>query len=91
MNPDQAAALALQALAYVAGDEDALSRLMAESGLSQDDLRRRTEDPVFLGFVLDFLLSQEAQARGFCEVAEVPPETVHRARAALPGGPSHGD
>ena len=79
-------ALALQALAFVAGDDDALGRFMAGSGLSQSDLAARADDPVLLGFVLDFLLSEDRLAEAFCTVAEVKPETVMRARAELPGG-----
>ena len=86
MTPEMALELALQVLAFVATDDDALARLMAESGLSQDDLRRRMDNPELLGFVLDFLLTQEPLARDFCTRAKVRPEFVLRARAALPGG-----
>lgn len=85
VNRDAAQALALQALAFVAGDEDALRRLMAESGLGQADLAARASDPEFLGFVVDFVLSQESLAEGFCTVAEVSAETIRHARVLLPG------
>ncbi len=86
MTPEAATGLALQGLAFVAGNEAFLTRFMADSGLSQDDLRSRMDDPVLLGFVLDFVLGQEALAREFCAIAELKPESLLRARAALPGG-----
>lgn len=86
MNKDAAQALALQALAFVAGDEDALTRLLAESGLSQDDLAGRAGDPELLGFVIDFVLARDTLAMAFCRVARVTPDLVKHARAELPGG-----
>ena len=88
MNTDSAQALALQMLAFVAGDDDALRRLMAESGLGPNDLATRAADPEFLGCVVDFVLSRENLAAAFCAVAEIRPETAQRARALLPGASS---
>ena len=56
------------------------------TGASAEELRGRAADPEFLGFVLDFLLSDEDALLGFCEDMEIPPDAPMRARAALPGG-----
>jgi hypothetical protein len=49
-------------------------------------VRARAADPEFLGFVLDFLLSDEAALVAFAEEAGIAPDRPLRARAALPGG-----
>ena len=56
------------------------------SGVSADELRDRAADPEFLGFVLDFLLSDEAALLAFAHEAGLSPDRPLRARAALPGG-----
>lgn len=82
---EAAEALALGALAFVAADEDRLTRLLASSGLDPADLAARAGDPEFLGFVLDAVLSDEETAATFAAVQQLSPEDLHRARAALPG------
>lgn len=86
MRPEPAAALAAQALIWLAGREDDLARFLAASGLDPRELRRRAADPELLGAVLDFVLSDEAATLAFAAEAGVSPEVPMRARAALPGG-----
>lgn len=83
---DQAETTALQALAWIAGDTDRVGAFLGASGLGADDLRQRASDPEFLGFVLDFLLADEATLLAFCEESALSPERPMRARLALPGG-----
>lgn len=85
MKRDQAETVALQALAFIAADEDRMDRFMALSGLGRDDLRDRIADPAFLGGVLDHLLGYEPDLIQFAEEAAIDPTLVMRARAALPG------
>jgi Protein of unknown function (DUF3572) len=86
MTPDAAHAIAEEALIWLAGRPEALGRFLAESGAGPGELRRRAAEPEFLGFVLDFLLSDEALARNFSAEADLAPEKLVRARASLPGG-----
>ena len=86
MRPRDPAELARSALLWLAGRPDDLGRLLAESGLGPADLRARADDPVLLGFVLDFVLADEARLRAFAEAEGVAPDAPLRARAALPGG-----
>jgi len=88
MHQDQAVAVALQALAFIAADEDALVAMMAQSGLSAADLRARASDPALLGGVLDFLLADEQRLLAFCEARSLDARLPARARQALPGAPS---
>lgn len=86
MTPAAAETLAAQALAWLAGDPDLIGALMASAGLSPADVRARMAEPEFLGFVLDFLLEDEARVLAFAAAAGVPPDRALRARASLPGG-----
>lgn len=86
MNLQQAESLAIEALSWMAADEDLLMRFFATTGIGADDLRGRAGEPEFLGFVLDFLLSDDDATIAFAEASNRRPEDAMRARAALPGG-----
>ena len=86
MTPDRAQTIALQALGWLVGNDDLCPTFLGSTGSSVDDLRARASDPEFLGFVLDFLLSDEAALLAFCDESGVAPDRPMRARAALPGG-----
>jgi hypothetical protein len=84
-SPDEAAAIATQALAYIAGDTARLGRFLAESGLGPESLRQAARDPSFLPAVLDFILSHEHDLVDFAAVAGIDPKLIRRARDALAG------
>jgi hypothetical protein len=86
MTRDQAETLAAVALAWLASDKDALGRFMALAGLSAGELRGRAADPEFLGFVLDFVLEDDASVLATAETAGVAPDRIAVARSLLPGG-----
>ena len=83
---ESAETLALQCLAWLAGNEELLPVFMGASGVSQEDLRKGAEDPVFLGSVLDFVMMDDAWVVEFCADHGLPNESLMRARMALPGG-----
>lgn len=85
MNRERAETLALQAVSFLAGDEDRLDRFLLLSGMDGNDLRERIADAAFLGGVLDHILAHEPDLIEFAEAVDLPPEQVARARAALPG------
>lgn len=84
LSPSDAAAVALQGLAYLAGEPVLLQRLLDSSGLSLEELRSRADEPALLGGVLDFLLADESALLVFCESHNLPPDLPARARIALP-------
>lgn len=81
-----AASLGLDALLWLTGRPEDVGALLALSGMAPADLRRRSAELEFLGFVLDFVLADEDRARAFAEAHGLPPDAALRARAALPGG-----
>ncbi len=83
---DSAETLALQALGWLAADDDLLPTFLASTGASEDDLRARATDPLFLGAVLDFLMMDDAWVIAFCDTVTLPYDRIWSARCALPGG-----
>lgn len=85
-NQQAASVLGLQALSWIASDEALFGGFLAQAGTDAADVRARATDPVFLGFVLDFILQEDATVIGFAENIRVSPEEIVRARHNLPGG-----
>jgi hypothetical protein len=84
LDAEAAQAVALQAVAFIAADDELLPRFVALSGCGLDDLKARIEEPSFLGGVLDFILADEPTLLAFAEAGGFPPETPMAARAKLP-------
>ncbi len=78
--------LGLQALGWLAGDQDALERFMNASGLDLAGLRAAAAQPETAIAVLDFLLANEPLLLGFCEATETRPEAIHAALRRRDGG-----
>lgn len=86
MTAAQAEAIAIQALSWMAGDDEIIGGFLGVTGAAPDELRDRAGDPEFLGFVLDYLLSDDNMVMAFSDATHVSADTPMRARAALPGG-----
>jgi hypothetical protein len=84
---ETAETLALQALGWIAADDDQLGRFLALTGIAPADLRHRLNDPTALAGVLDFLMGDEATLLAFCQDQEIAPEIIGLARRHLPGAP----
>ncbi len=82
--PD-AETLALQALAYLAGDPDRLEPFLALTGLGPANLRAAAREPGFLCGVLDHLCANESLLLEFAGNLSLNPESVMRARHRLAG------
>lgn len=83
---DLAETVGLQAVAWLAANDELLPVFMGATGASEADFRAGLGDPGFQGSVLDFLLMEDAWVRDFCAAHGLSPDTALRARAALPGG-----
>lgn len=84
LTAEDAQAVALKAVAFIAADEGLLPRFVALSGCGLDDIRQRITDAAFLGGVMDFVLADEPTLLAFVAAAELPPETPMMARMKLP-------
>jgi len=79
--------LALQALAWLASDEERLVRFLNLSGLTPRGLRATATQPESLGAVLDYLLAWEPLLLLCSEELGVAPEVIAHSRQKLPGAP----
>jgi Protein of unknown function (DUF3572) len=86
MTPEAAQVLALQALGWIASDDEVFPQFMAATGASLGDLRARATDPDFQAAVLDFLLQDDRWVVAFCDREGHPYTAPQSARTALPGG-----
>lgn len=78
--------IALDAVAWLVGNEDLLPVFLGATGAAQADLRTAVGDPDFLGSVLDFIMMDDAWVIAFCDTRRMPYERLAEARQALPGG-----
>lgn len=86
MKAERAETVALQALGWLAGQEELFPLFLAATGASAAQVAEAAAEPGFLGAVLDFLLQEDAWVMGFCDVAGLGYDVPMQARAALPGG-----
>jgi uncharacterized protein DUF3572 len=89
-NPDFAQSVAVRALAFIAADDDRLSRFLSLTGLGPHNLRTAAAEPAFLSSVLDYLAGDEELLVSFAADAGLKPDAVARAREAL-CGPKEGE
>lgn len=82
-NGKDAAALALQALAWTLADADRAQRLLAVTGLDAGDLRNRLDDPALLSAVLGFLEAHEPDLIACADALGLAPGELVAARGAL--------
>jgi Protein of unknown function (DUF3572) len=86
MRQEAAQLLALQALGWLAAEDEVFPLFLGATGADIADLRARASDPDFLGAVLDFLLTDDAWVVAFCDAQGHPYTAPQLARAVLPGG-----
>lgn len=87
MTPDRAEILSLEALGWLAGDEDGLTRFLAASGTDIAALRGGAGQRGTGLAVIEFLLAQEDLVVRFCEDTGAQPQALHLARHVLEGAP----
>jgi hypothetical protein len=77
--------VAVQALAFVAGEPERLGAFLAETGIGPETLRSAAADPQFLVSVLDFVLRDDQTVKAFASAAQLHPTNIAAARQALGG------
>lgn len=85
---DAAETLALQALGWLASQDELFPVFVGSTGVSPADLAQRAGEAEFLASVLDFILLDDRWVLDFCAAAGLQPDQPMRARHALPGGAS---
>ena len=85
MNVTDAEGVAIEALGFIAGDDELLTRFLSLTGIEVGDMRRAAAEPGFLLAVLDFLAGHEPDLVAFAEASRTAPETIVAARHALAG------
>jgi hypothetical protein len=83
---ENAEALAIQALGFVAADPELLPRFLAITGIEAQAIRQAAREPGFLAGVLQFIVAHEPTLLGFSEASGIPPQQVTAALRALPFG-----
>jgi hypothetical protein len=80
---DSAKTVAIDALAFIAGDIERLSRFLALTGINPESVRDAAREPNFLLGVLDYLAGDDHLLRQFADQCEIAPEIVVKAREIL--------
>jgi hypothetical protein len=88
---ENAEALAIQTLGFVAADPELLSRFLAISGIEAKSIRHAAREPGFLAGVLQFILAHEPTLMRFSGETGIPPQDVSAALRALPFGDDRHD
>ncbi|WP_147106528.1 DUF3572 domain-containing protein [Tateyamaria sp. syn59] len=83
---ESAEVVGLQAIAWMAGNEELLPVFLGATGASEADMRAGVGDPTFLGALLDFIMMDDVWVTAFCDANQLPYDAPMRARVALPGG-----
>jgi Protein of unknown function (DUF3572) len=82
---EQAEGLAIQALAFIAGDSERLGRFLAVTGIGPAEIRTAAREPSFLVGVLDYMASDEQLIGAFSVEASLNPSDIERGRMVLGG------
>ena len=83
---EEAEAVAIKALGFVAADPELLSRFLAITGIEATSIRQAALEPGFLAGVAQFVLAHEPTLMRFAEETGTPPEALGKALKALPTG-----
>jgi len=83
MSAEGAEALAIKALAFLAGEPEELGRFLALAGIGPETLREAAADPAFLAGVLEYYLDNEPLLLVFAAREAVRPTLIAAARYLL--------
>ena len=82
---DQAEALAISALAFLASEPERFGVFLALTGIGPESIRQAAGEPHFLAGVLDHVASNEQLLVAFASEAGIDPADIARAQMALAG------
>lgn len=85
MTRESAETVAIEALAFIAGEPERLDRFMALTGLGSESLRKAAKEAGFLLGVLDHVMADDRLLVEFATQYDMTPERVVQARERLAG------
>jgi len=85
LTPETAEIVAVEALAWLAEQPEALGRFLAVTGIGPAMLRSAASEPGFLRGVLDYFASDDALLIACANGAGIPAERIATARRVLNG------
>ena len=83
MNGERAELIALQALGWLAANDELCPVFLGASGGSVDDMRTRATDPAFQAAVLDFITMDDAWVIAFCKFSMPPAVAIRTASVKM--------
>ena len=83
---ETAETIGVQAMGWLASNDDLLPVFLGSTGASEADFRAGLADPAFHGSVLEFLLMDDQWVVSFCDAIGLKYDLLAQARAMLPGG-----
>lgn len=86
MTEDQAQILALNALGWMASQDDVLQQFLGVSGTDIETLKLSAGQAETQIAILDFLMMRDDWVQSFCSQENLPYEAPMQARQSLPGG-----
>ncbi len=85
INEAEAQQIAIEALHFIAGEEDILVEFLSVTGLGPGTLRQAAKDPNFLNAVLTFICDDETRLLNCATAINTKPENLFNAYEALVG------
>ncbi len=86
LQTDNAEAIAVSALAFIAGDDVLLPRFLQLTGIQAAAIRDAATEPGFLTGILQFICAHEPTLLQFCDATDISPQSVAAAMRKLPQG-----
>lgn len=86
MQKEAAETIAIQVFGWMAARDDIMGAFLDAAGSDAGAIRLRVQEPEFLGFLLDFLMTSDDMVLEFAQTNGHRPEALQAARMALPGG-----
>ena len=87
MTQQLAESIAIQGLAYLAGEPERIAPFLDSTGATPDSLRQLAREPTFLTAVLEHLCASEADLLAFAANTQMDPAQIDTARQCLAGPP----
>jgi len=91
MTPDTATSIAISGLQFIAGDEEQISRFVALTGITPDEMREAAGSTSFMTAILEFFMGDEPTLLAFAASNNMDPADIQKALHVFsPPGPGSG-